>query len=141
MSNTNMTDPAVVGKSAADLEAEAFEHDASAATLRARAVRARAVEQRQQRAPSIAKAVHMTRSEYAHRSRVSDATVSRWVKDGMPVLPVGTTDRIDPIAADEWRRTRPRKATTQKKNTTPDDDLDVSACIKSAGIRRIERNG
>lgn len=130
-------------RTSADLEAEAYELDAQASLLRAAAVRLRATEQQQQRrAPSVAKTIgHMKRSEYAHARSVSDATVSRWVKAGMPTLPVGTTDRIDPVAADEWRRTRPRMATTPPKSTTPTDEVDVSDSLARAGITKTTRTG
>lgn len=134
-----VTTETTIGRTCVELEAEAYEHEAKAATLRAEAVRARAMELHRQHAPSIAKApVHMTRGEYAQRSRVSDATVSRWAKQGMPTIPVGTTDRIDPAGADEWRRSRPRVATTPTKKTLAanDDALDVSASLSSAGIER-----
>lgn len=136
-------------RTSAELEAEAYEHDSKAAhhhskaaQLRADAVRLRALEHKQQHPPSIAKTTgHMKRSEYAHSRGVSDATVTRWVKDGMPTIPVGTTDRIDPAVADEWRRTRPRRATTAapaKKSASP-DDVDVSDLLKNAGLTEVRR--
>lgn len=82
--------------------------------------------------PSVAPAVHMTRGEYARSRRISGATVSRLVAQGMPVLRVGTTDRIDPIAADEWRRTTPAAATTPAKR---EPDLDVSGSLSRAGLK------
>lgn len=136
MANDN-TDP----RSAYELEAQAHELDAQASLLRAAAVRARATEQQQQhRAPSVVKTTsHMKRSEYAHARSVSDATVSRWVKAGMPTMPVGTTDRIDPVAADEWRRSRPRTTTTLAKSTRPQhEDLDVSESLAKAGITKVQ---
>jgi hypothetical protein len=80
-----------------------------------------------------APSVHMTRGEYARSRRISGASVSRLVAAGMPVVPLGTTDRIDPVAADEWRRSRERKPTTQSKSST--DDVDVTDALGRAGLR------
>lgn len=84
--------------------------------------------------PPPLESVHMTRAEYARRSRVSEATVSRWVAAGMPTMPVGTTYRIDPLLADEWRRTRTPKPTTPA--TKKSAEIDVSDVLGRAGIRR-----
>jgi hypothetical protein len=116
MSTAKITTSAGEGKSIADIEAEAYDLEARAASLRADARRKLAAEQREQQRPIAVRTMgspHMTRREYAHRSRVSTATVARWVDEGMPTLNVGTTDRIDVDAADAWRRMRPRKATTR----------------------------
>lgn len=78
--------------------------------------------------------VHMTRGEYARSRRISTATVARLVADGMPTIPVGTTDRIDPVAADAWRSSRERKATTP---ATKKDVVDVAGALSKAGLRSI----
>jgi hypothetical protein len=82
--------------------------------------------------------VHFTRAEYARRSNVSEATVSRWLAEGLPTIPVGTTVRIDPEAADDWRRARGRKPTKAK---TAASDLDVSAELGNAGLRVVGAGG
>ena len=79
-----------------------------------------------------APAAHMTRTEYARSRRISGATVSRLIAQGMPALRVGTTDRIDPVAADEWRRTTPAAATTPAKKNS---DVDVSGSLARAGLK------
>ena len=76
----------------------------------------------------------LTRQEYALRERVSLATVSRWVKAGMPVVPVGSTDRIDVAEADAWRRARGRVPT---KSSSPTDNVDVSTIASMAGLRAV----
>lgn len=81
--------------------------------------------------PSVEPAIHMRRLEYGRSRRISGATVSRLIAQGMPVLRVGTTDRIDPVAADEWRRTTPAAPTTPAKR---EPDVDVSSALASAGL-------
>ena len=84
-----------------------------------------------------APAVHMTRGEYARSRRISGATVARLVSAGMPVIAVGTTDRIDPVAADEWRRSREPATTTPARRVTAADDVDVSSLATRAGLRAV----
>lgn len=117
-----------------EYEARADELEAEASLLRAKAKRLRIEQER------IAPATHsqgprdLTRREYAALANVSEATVSRWVAAGMPSIPVGTTVRIEPNAADEWRRRRGRKPTTPKAKA-PDVDVDVD--LSRAGLRVI----
>jgi hypothetical protein len=109
--------------------------DAEILRLRARAKRLRTVAH----TAVVQQPAHLTRAQYAHRSNVSEATVSRWIAAGMPVVPVGTACRIDPPAADLWRRTRPRTATTPAKKSiaaNDADDLDVSRSLSAAGLTR-----
>lgn len=87
-------------------------------------------------APVTGPAIHMTRGEYARSRRISGATVSRLIVQGMPVLRVGTTDRIDPGAADEWRRTTPAAPTTPAKR---EPDVDLDSALAGAGLRRASR--
>lgn len=77
----------------------------------------------------------LTRQEYALRERVSLATIGRWVREGMPVVVVGTTDRIDPQPADEWRRRRGR-APTKASGSNP-DVIDIAGLVSKAGLRAI----
>jgi hypothetical protein len=88
-------------------------------------------------APESASA-HVKRTEYARMRGVSDATVSRWVELGMPVVPVGSTYRIEPAAADEWRRRRGRVPTTPAARLRPaEEDVDVGAALARSGLRAI----
>jgi hypothetical protein len=124
-----------------ELEAQAYELEAEASRLRALAKRARIFASAS--TPTAAEAPrHQTRAEYARRSRVSEATVSRWLAEGMPALPVGSTVRIDVEAADEWRRVRGRRPTkAASKKTTSDDDVDVSGVLGRTGLRVVGRGG
>lgn len=142
MTVTQMTAP----RNARELEAEAekaIEEEAKAASEAVRTKRrtdlvmaAMAVVVKASIPPEVRQ---LTRAEYARRCNVSDATVSRWLADGMPSIPVGTTVRIDPIAADEWRRARGRKPTTPvpRDRLTSEDEIDVSSALSGAGLRVI----
>lgn len=120
-----------------ELEARADEREAEALLLRAKAKRLRA---RQDATPGEvtlpAGPLHLTRREYALRANVSEATVTRWLAEGLPSLPVGTTVRIEPVAADEWRRQRGRKPTKTTRRGA-DEDVDVSTAIAAAGLRAV----
>lgn len=116
-----------------ELEAQADEHDALAATLRARAKRQRLAAPAQESVLRLEPEPHMARLEYARRSGISGATVSRYVDEGMPVVPVGTTYRIEPGAADAWRVAR-SKSPTKAKPKRIADDVDVSSAA-AAGLR------
>ena len=121
--------------SALELEAQADELEAEALRLRARAKRIRA-ETESSRAPESTEPAPLTRAEYAKRSRISEATVSRLITEGMPCIPVGSTVRIDPAVADDWRRSRgrrPTKATSAKAGAA--EEPDVSDCLERAGLR------
>lgn len=132
------TDVAVPAEVATAIEAEA---EAAAVAVRTRrrvdallavlVLRAEVVE------PEAA--AHLTRLEYARRCSVSTATVTRWEHEGMPTIPVGSTYRIDPVTADEWRRARGRAPTTpaQRAPRDADDGLDVSAALARSGLRAI----
>lgn len=132
---------------AEELEAQADELEAAeiirAATADAEILRlrARAKRLRVERSIVTKASEHMTRSEYAISRRMSEATVSRLIAAGMPTLPVGTTHRIDPVAADAWRQSRPRVATTPAKKVAANDDadLDVSGSLSAAGMKRTSR--
>lgn len=43
-----------------------------------------------------------TRAEYAARQRVSEKTINRLLKAGLPHLRVGKLIRIEPAVADAW---------------------------------------
>jgi hypothetical protein len=77
----------------------------------------------------------MKRAEYARSRGISGAVVSRLVGEGMPVVPVGSSYRIDPIAADAWRAARGRVPLAVAKAKSV-DDVDVDADLAKAGIRR-----
>lgn len=83
-------------------------------------------------APSPPPAIHMTRAEYARTRGISGATVSRLIANGMPTIPIGSTYRIDAVAADEWRRTRERRPTSSKAKV---HDVDVSRSLSAAGLK------
>lgn len=85
--------------------------------------------------PAPAATAHVKRGVYAASRGVSCATVTRWVAEGMPVFPVGSTDRIDPAAADAWRIARGRMPTKAKPRAVELDDVDVSGSLASAGLR------
>ena len=78
---------------------------------------------------------HVKRGVYARLRGVCQATVTRWVAEGMPTMPVGSTDRIDIAAADAWRLARGRMPTKAKPKAEVDADLDVSSSLASAGLR------
>lgn len=78
----------------------------------------------------------LRRKEYAEREGVSRATVGRWIDEGMPTVPVGSTVRIDVDAADEWRIARGRKPTVAR-SAESDDGIDVTAVARRAGLRAI----
>jgi excisionase family DNA binding protein len=80
-----------------------------------------------------AEASKATVTEYATRERVSVATVRRWLKEGMPSVPVGTTVRIDATAADAWRAARGRKPTTPAPKS--DAAIEIEAIARRAGLR------
>lgn len=120
-----------------ELEAQADELEAEALHLRARAKRARIGLSASSARTPTAEPVHLTRTEYARRSSVSEATVSRWLAEGMPALPVGSTVRIDSLAADEWRRARGRRPTRAKAKGIPDADVDVDEDLARAGLRLV----
>lgn len=119
---------------ASAIEAEALAE--AAATRARRRVDAALVALQNRRAEAdVAPAVeHMTRIEYAQSRRVSPATVTRWLAEGMPSIPVGTSVRIEPLAADEWRRNRGRSPTRATPRTR-DNDTDVSSIVSRAGLR------
>jgi hypothetical protein len=57
----------------------------------------------------------------------------------MPVIPVGSTDRIDPVEADAWRKARGRRPTTPKpKAKTNDADIDISDALAKGGLRAVD---
>jgi len=87
--------------------------------------------------PVAVAADHMTRGEYARSRSVSQATVTRWLAEGMPSIPVGSNVRIDPITADEWRRARGRKPTKAAPRATH-DDTDVVDIATRAGLRALD---
>lgn len=125
-----------------ELEARAFELEADALRLRARASRLRvALESAPATAPAT-EPTQMTRAEYAASRKISAATVGRLLKEGMPAMPVGSTVRIDPITADEWRRARGRRPTkAEASRPKPDvvNDVDVSAVLARSGFRSNAR--
>lgn len=132
-------------ESADEIDARADEMEAEELLRRATAqaailrLRAHAKRRRVETKAELAQAPeHMTRAQYAHRSCVSVVTVARWIKEGMPVIPIGTTDRIDPSAADAWRKARPRTATTPVKKASPAkaDDVEVSDVLAIANVRK-----
>ena len=106
-----------------------------AATLRAKAKRQRLAAPAQESVPRLEVDRHMARLEYASRSGISGATVTRYVDEGMPVVPVGTTYRIEPRAADAWRVAR-SKSPTKAKPKRIADDVDVSSAA-AAGLRVV----
>lgn len=120
-----------------ELEAQADELEADALRLRARAKRLRANTEVAPHAPAPAPPVHMTCTEYAASRKICRASVSRLLKEGMPCVPVGSTVRIDPTAADEWRRARERRPTTTKpaRNRDAANDVDVANALNRAGLR------
>jgi hypothetical protein len=125
------------------LEAEAKQAIEDEARAEADAVRARGRTQlalarlaNAATTPRSADARQLTRNEYARRSSVSDATVTRWIDLGMPTIPVGSTVRIDPAAADEWRRARGRHPTTPARSAQA-PALDVDADLARAGLRVV----
>jgi hypothetical protein len=131
------------GDNADEIDAQADELEATeivrSAAVQAEVLRLRARAKRMRvetRAEILPAPEHMTRAQYAHRSSVSVVTVARWIKEGMPVIPIGTTDRIDPSAADAWRKARPRTATTPIRKVTPKDDVDVSSVLAIANVRK-----
>jgi len=122
-----------------EIEARADDLEAEALRLRAVAKRRRAQLDGLSAAPfrTEAPARDLTRQEYAQRANVSGATVSRWLADGMPSIPVGSTVRIDPTAADEWRRERGRKPTTPSAKLRETADVDVDADLGRVGLRVV----
>lgn len=126
------------GPNPLELEAQADELEAEALRLRARAKRCRVASEKVPAPP--APPTQMTRAEYAKRSRISQATVSRLIAEGMPCMPVGSTVRIDIAVADEWRCRRgrhPTKALPAK--TDRSSDLDVAVELSRAGLRAPAR--
>lgn len=116
------------------IEAEA---QAAAALVRAsRRVEVLLIEANVLPAAHVDVPTHMTRAEYARRSRVSEATVSRWKAEGMPVERVGTTYRVDRAKADAWRHARGDGPTTPTKRDAR-DELDVGELASRAGLRAI----
>jgi hypothetical protein len=122
-----------------ELEAQADELEAQAFHLRARAKRLRSALERP--APLVpAEPTQLTRSEYAKRSRISEATVSRYLAEGMPMIPVGSTVRIDPVAADDWRcerGRRPTKARVKNESASSGPEPDVSGALARSGLRVV----
>lgn len=86
-------------------------------------------------APAVTDAKHVTRAQYARSRGISIATVSRLEAEGMPTIPVGSTVRIEPVAADEWRRARGRRPTKAAPKREP--ELDVDADLARAGLRLV----
>ena len=83
---------------------------------------------------------HVTVAAYAASRSISKATVLRYIDEGLPVIPVGSTVRVDPTAADEWRRARGRKPTTpesKKSRVVSESDVDVSCALAAGGLRAI----
>ncbi len=85
-------------------------------------------------APAVSEP-HVQRKVYARMSGVCPATVTRWVEEGMPTIPVGSHDRIDVAVADAWRMARGRAPTKAKPRVEVDPDLDVTGSLASAGLR------
>jgi hypothetical protein len=131
-------------RTCAELEAEAYDHEAKAATLRAEAVRARAVEQQHQCAPSIVKVEPMLLSprDLARRLGVSVAHVRRLDPPGV-VVGDKSTKRYDLDEVRAWLRDREPRATTpvKKASAANDDDLDVSSAMTAAGLHRVRDPG
>lgn len=133
------------------LNAEAEEHEAKAAEYDCRAAQER-VEAHLKRAQAHrcepiecrpTEAVHATLTAYCVSRAISKATANRYIAEGMPTIPVGTTIRIDPSVADEWRRQRGRKPTTpEPKPAKPsEDDVDVSGALSGGGLRVVAGRG
>ena len=114
-----------------ELEARALELEAEALFLRARARRLTL----EPKSPAPSTPEHMNCTEYARSRGVSGATVGRWIAEGMPHLPVGSTVRIVAEEADAWRRARGRKPTKSRSGTT--DELAVDDIASKAGLRTI----
>lgn len=117
-----------------EFEAQAYELEAKAAMLRARAKRCR-VQNAALVAASPAPAGHVRPSEYDRHAGISAATRNRLVKAGMPIVPTSATKfRIDIAEADAWRKANAR--TAKRARPEPDDSaINVSAALEGAGLR------
>lgn len=123
-----------------EIEARADELEAEALRLRAQAKRLRAARERSATCSTSIEPTRLTREEYAARESVSTATVTRWVREGMPTMPVGSTYRIDPTDADAWRKSRGRHPTTPKPVATTNraaEDVDVTSAVALGGLRVV----
>lgn len=125
-------DPDELDAKADEHEAEGYRHFASAKELHAQARRARRA---QAAMPAVRSSSPMKQSEYAERENVCKATVTRWIAEGMPVKPVGSTVRIDPMAADAWRGARGRKPTKAASPREREADVDID--LARSGLRIV----
>jgi hypothetical protein len=141
----SITDEPTERNSLAAEAKEAIEHEACAAADAVRAKRhtefllAMLAVKAKSEIPTEAK--HLTVAAYAVSRSISKTTVVRYYRDeGMPVIPVGTTVRIDPVAADEWRRARGRRPTipaAKKAASNASKDVDVSDILAASNLRVI----
>lgn len=120
-----------------ELEARAFELEAEAAVLRAKAKRLTlATAPHVQVQPEVPSEV--TRAEFAKLRKISQATVTRLLKEGMPASPVGTRVRINIAEADAWLKQRGRKPTRAAERVA---GLDVDDVLAHAGLRLVGNGG
>lgn len=119
-----------------ELDAQAFEREAEAAHLRARAARLRSAA-RSSASPSVSPTGLLTSEQVARELNVSKATVRRASSEpGCPAVYVGASLRWDLQATRNWFASRGKRRATQK--TAPDNDgIDIDSVVRAAGLRAV----
>jgi hypothetical protein len=78
----------------------------------------------------------LTIQEYAKRKGVSESTIKRMCKEGLPVEVVGQRKKVDATKADAWLAKRGSKPTTPAVAARK-DDVDVTSVLDRGGLRPV----